>query len=504
VAVPPAHRPPVSAALLAAPLAAAGLALRLVDFGRHDFWNDEAWVALCTRVGSIQQFWLSLAVTPPLWAASLRPLAALPASPEVSLRLLPLLFGMLTLAAAYRVGSAFAGHAAEGIAAVAVLAVDPLSVVYSRELKHYTAEAFFALLAFAALMRCTRTERIADLVALSLALLVGMLFANSQVLVAPAVLGALLASSAARRRRFALAVAVAAVVVAALELAYFWLALATRMQPSLVEYWEGAYVPADSFFGAARFVYDRLSAQMAVAWGPAGAATAVLCLGALTLRGRVRQTAGLALGLLVATVAVVSSRHALPLNEPRVTLFLFTSFATLAAASVGCLARCAWTRRRLRPIVAAAVLVVVVALVRRADRIVPPHDPEELGSLVRAMEGGRQPGDGLLLYERSGYVYAYYRRRAPYLIADPAVTVGFRPRLDDDAALTVIEGATPETTVERALARHARVWLLGSRFRDGDEDRIRDALSARARTLVEERRIRALLILAARRPRPES
>ena len=193
--------------------------------------------------------------------------------------------------------------------------------------------------------------------------------------------------------------------------------------------------------------------------------------------------------------------RAMPMNEPRITLFLLTCLGTLAAASLGLVAYRAWTRPWLRPVVAAATLFAAVAMVRRADWIVPPHSAEDLGSLVRVMEEGRQPGDGVLLYERSGYVYAYYQRRTPHLVADPALTVGFHPRFDD-AALLVIDGRTPEAAVERALAAHARVWLLGSRFHAGDEARIREALRARAATRVEERRARALLILAVRDAAP--
>jgi hypothetical protein len=479
-------------------LAATGLALRLVDFARHDFWNDEAWVALSTRTEGIAQFWLSLAITPPLWAASLRPLALLPAAPEASLRVLPLVFGMLTLAAAYRVGTAFAGHAIGGVVALAVVAADPLSVAYSRELKHYTAETFFCLLAFSMLMRCARSERVGEVVGLALVLLVGMPFANSQLFVAPAALGALLASAAVRRAwPLAAAVGVATVAVGTLELLYFRLAVAPRLHASLTEYWEGAYIPDASLSAAARFVYESLAAQLTFRWGTAAAVVALLCLGAAMLRERGRRSAGLALALLVAELAILSSRRAVPFNEPRVTLFLLTTLGVLAAASVGLVARTAWARPVLRPLVALAMLAGMLAVARRSTALVPPHAAEDLGTLVRAMERERLPDDALLLYERSGYVYAYYRRQPPRLVPDAAVTVGFRPLLDDPT-LVVVDGRTAEAAVERAIAGRTRVWLVGSRFRDDDEQRIRKALAARTVTLFEKRGARALLILAVR------
>ena len=60
---------------VAGSVALAALVYRLQDVGRYGFWNDEAWVALSTRVAGFAQFWLSLSTTPILWAATLRPLA---------------------------------------------------------------------------------------------------------------------------------------------------------------------------------------------------------------------------------------------------------------------------------------------------------------------------------------------------------------------------------------------------------------------------------------------
>jgi hypothetical protein len=484
--------------LLAIAIVAAGLAVRLDEFGRYPFWNDEAWVALSTRVEGLGQFLLSLAITPPLWAASLRPLALLPGPPETTLRLLPLCFGMLTLAAAHRVGAVFAGHAIGGVLALGVVASDPLSIFYSRELKHYTAESFFCLLAFWGLMRCARHERAADLVVLSLILVVGTPFANSQLFCAPAVLGALLLSAVGRRAwRLAAAATAATLAVGAVQLLYFRVALAPRLNSSLVDYWEGAYVPGGSLADAAAFVRTSLGGQVALAWGAGVAVPAFACLGVALLDGRVRRHVAVALALLVAELAVLSRLRAVPLNEPRITLFLVTTMSALAAAGVGVVAQRLWRMRVLRPAVALALLAGAVALARRAERIVPPHQPEGLGTLVRVMEHGRRPGDGVLLYERSGYVYAYYQRKTPELVADATMTVGYRPRLDDPS-LVVVDGRTPEAGVERALARHTRVWLLGSRFRDDDGQRIRDALAARTVTLHEEQGPRALLILAER------
>ena len=59
------------ALVVAAGLGLLGIGLRLSDLGTYGFWNDEAWVALCTRVQGLPQFWLSLSVTPVLWGVTL-------------------------------------------------------------------------------------------------------------------------------------------------------------------------------------------------------------------------------------------------------------------------------------------------------------------------------------------------------------------------------------------------------------------------------------------------
>jgi hypothetical protein len=110
---------------------ARGVALRVWEVGRPGFWTDEAWVAISTRVSGAVHFLVSLSVTPILWAALLRPLACLPLAPEISLRLLPLGFGLATLWLAWWLGGRLAGHPLGGLLGLALVAVDPVSVSLS-------------------------------------------------------------------------------------------------------------------------------------------------------------------------------------------------------------------------------------------------------------------------------------------------------------------------------------------------------------------------------------
>src|SRR5215467_11307646 len=81
---------------LALAIGLVGVVLRLWGFGAYGFWNDEAWVAISTRVTGVGQTLLALSATPLGWGLLLRPLA-LADPPEVSLRSLALVFGMATM-----------------------------------------------------------------------------------------------------------------------------------------------------------------------------------------------------------------------------------------------------------------------------------------------------------------------------------------------------------------------------------------------------------------------
>jgi len=485
-------------AVLAGLLALAGLVLRLQDFGRYGFWNDEAWVALSTRVGW-SQFWLALGPTPVGWAALLQVFALLPGRPEVTLRLLPLVFGTLTLWAAWRTGVALAGVGA-GLLALAAVAFDPTSIVFAKVLKPYTAEAFLALLAFLVAIRFVGSRGARDLVALSLLLGLGVLFANSQLFLAPPLLAALLVHAIWRREwQVALRVAAAGVAVAAWDAAAFALVIAPRMLPSLVEYWAESYVPTGSTREAVAFIGQSLLTLLGPAGRPAtvvAACAAIVALLAVVPRAR---PIGLALVLLVAELAVLSALRRLPLNEPRVMLFLGTILLIVGAAGIGLvLTRLgAWSWGR--PAAAAGFVLLLYdltahpALWRSRD-----HLPvEDVGPLIQLLEETRAPGDHVLVYGRSGYTYAYYQRPRPLLIRAQGTTVGFVPLLPDPQVTAVDPRNAPEA-VDQAFAMSPQVWFVGSRFRGDDQRAIVQRLAARGHVVLTRQRPNALLVAVRR------
>src|SRR5206468_1298012 len=288
----------------------AGLAYRIRELGRYGFWNDEAWVALSTRVQGVAQFRLSLGPTPVLWAATLRLLAPLPLAPEV---------------------------------------------------------------------------------ALGLTLSVGVALANAQLFVGPPLLGALLADAIATEDwPRARAVVAAGVAVGAWDLAYFKILVAPHLTASLAEYWDNAYVTG-SADQAARFVVRTLQAMLGATWSGLGMVLALPSLVALFVRVRATRPVLLAIVLLIAELAWLSSRRLVPFNASRVMLFLLTVLNVHLAMAFGFAASQLWSRRALWPLapLLLALLVRAIALRPNWARLGLVEQAENLGPLVRIVEESR-------------------------------------------------------------------------------------------------------------------
>jgi len=479
---------------LALAIGLVGVVLRLWGFGAYGFWNDEAWVAISTRVTGVGQTLLALSVTPLGWGLLLRPLA-LAGPPEVSLRSLALGFGVATMWLAWRLGNRLAGHPAGGLFALALVALDPVSVVWSQQLKQYSAEAALALLAVLAAMTVARRGRAVDVAGLAVVLTLGMALSNAQLLVAPpllVVLGghALLTRDRAELRR----IAIAAAVVGLWDLAWFVVLIRPWLTPAMHTYWSGQYPPLTSARALGSFLHASGVELLAPALGPYGVWIALAGLIVL-LATRDGRLAALALLLLATQLVVLSIAHQFPLGVQRVNLFLTTLLLVTTGAAAGHIVADLWTRSALRPLAIATVGLFAAAVMSgHASSMTQSPLPEDVGPLMRQVEMERAPGDRVLLYERSAFVWGYYRSKPPVLLPAPALANGFIVALDDPAVI-VVRGNDAEQAAARALAGAPRVWFVGSRLVPGDEAHILRALAVGGRIVRQERRPRALLAL---------
>lgn len=486
-----ARRAWVATALL---LAAAGVWVRTGELGAFSLSNDEAWVALATRVEGFRQFWMAIVMTPVAWATLLKGVSLVHVS-EAALRSVPFAFGCATLCIAYRAGGRFAGHALGGVLALAAVAFDPLGVAYAKVLKQYTAETFFCLLALDRAAVFARTRTRGDLARVAAVLVLGLCFSNAQLFVAPAVLGALVLDALVRReRRGAGELLITAAVVGLWDAGYYALLVAPRLPEVGDPYWRmQVYLPVAP--GAVQIVWERLAWTLRPALGPSTlvVSLAALVAGCFQRRQRVVATA---LVLLVLEIVGLSMLGRVPVSQPRILLFLTSTLAAFAAAAVGGLVARAWTRPALG-------VVATIALAVLARDFVAAHPwrqlsrnlfVEDVGSLVRLAEEQRRSDDVLLLHTKTFFIYGYYQRAVPQLVPARGVSTGYLPRLSDPAVVLVEERTLP-ARLEAASRTHRRAWLLASRLRRQDELRLSRVLARFGRIVHEERRRGAFLLL---------
>ena len=371
-------------------------------------------------------------------------------------------------------------------------------------LKQYSAEALFALLAFEWAACFARSGARRALIVLAAVLAVGIGFANAEVFVGPPLLGALLVVTLARGdRRRAAWVAAVGVGVGLWYLACYRMLIAPRVLPSVQSYFAGKYAPAGNLPAALAAVWEALERYLAMTWGTPLLVRALLLVAAVALLAGAGPVEAIALAGIVAEVTLMASWQRFPIGEPRVLLFLLTLLTVYAAAAVGPAIVWAWRRAALRPVAVAALALATLVLVRQRSWIglASAHQVEDLGPLIRRVEAERRPGEPVLLYYRSGYVYAYYQRRTPVLFPNPSASVGYIPILDDPD-VTIIDAAHAATVTAAAFAKHTRVWFLGSRIRAADWDRISPLLKRPGWQMEELPRENALAIRLWQSPTP--
>ena len=167
---------------------------RLYDLGGRDLWTDEAWVALAAMQPNAREALAAGQSTPPFYLLSVWTAVQLWGHSEMVLRGLSFAFGVGTLLLIYRVARSLL-EVPGALLALAAAAFSPIMVYYSKELKQYSGDAFFAILVvwLAERLRTSQGER--GWLALALAGVVGLGFSHALIFTLPIVGAALWALS---------------------------------------------------------------------------------------------------------------------------------------------------------------------------------------------------------------------------------------------------------------------------------------------------------------------
>jgi hypothetical protein len=454
----------VDAALVAMLLPMAVVARRPGYLFSHAFWIDEGWVADSLRA-PLHQLRLLTSSTPIGWTFLLRLVPHL--GPPERLRVLPLVFGAMSVVAAYLFGRQLGRVTAVAAGLAAALAPTALR---NHSLKQYSADAFVTLLLLWLTARLDAGWSRRRLLALCLACVPLVLVSHATVFVSAAALGGLALRALAERRWRRLGwIAACGLGVAAVEAAVYLAFTAAGDNPAMRRSWADDMIP----FGrglrpAADFVGARAADTLdQVGFGPWPLATAVVAAGLVALWRSHLPAVAAAVCLLAVELLAGAVAQRYPFLDNRTSLF-FTTLLTVCGA-LGVASVIAWSARQpLTVPVGMAAAVAAGALLVPAARAqaLQPMPPTSVREQVAYVLAHHRPGDTIVVGSAASYPFAYYWPERPTFTPTTARTaVLFQVDYPGRPDLVLTRGrqaALIEGAVRQAAARSAsrRVWLV--------------------------------------------
>lgn len=447
------------------------------------YWIDEAWVALSTRF-PVHDLPLTTSSTPIGWSALLRLV------PDVDdLRVVPLGFHLLCVAAAYLFGRALTEERSKGIltGTVSALAVLLLPAQQIRhDLKQYTADAALAVGLLALTAWTERTWSRPRLAVIVATVAVGMLVSHTTALVAPLVFGGLLLSVALRRQwRRLVEVAVAGLVAGGFVAAVYFGISARGNSERMRDYW-AAYFPGLTELPG--YFAKRMPDLLPLIGIPAPILIGLLLLGVLTLFRRGYSGSAAAVLLLPVAATGLGVAGIYPLLDQRTSHFLLVVAAVTAGVGLAGLADLVATLAhrglpRLRPVVVAAAICAVLAggfaTVNhrwfRYDGDEPglyryrtPMATTDTRTATRYIAAHAGPDDIVVVSPGGWYGFAFYSDRDPLELVRNGTTIGFTVQMPTRSNVVLVSGIDEmsiRSSIDRALTQAAtrpgaRVWLI--------------------------------------------
>jgi hypothetical protein len=463
----------------------------LLVFAVHDvgyllkvpFWTDETWVAATTRF-SLSDLPQTTSSTPIGWSVLLRVVTV--GGTEVA-RLLPLAFAGAAVAVAGWLGRGLGWRVREAPAVAGLLAGIGTALVPGllarNDLKQYTADACFALLALAVTARLERDWSRRWLAGLSVTAWGGMLFSDAVAFVGIAAFGAVCVVQLARRAWGRLAQAAVAAAVTAVLMAVVYEAFDARaVLPGLTysPHFRSFYLPAGQglhaslSFVTARFGFERGYFGL----GPLWLAGLLFAAGVVTIFRLGRPATAVALAALWPEMLAISALHKYPFLDQRTSTFLFA--VTVVTAAIGVAGACCLLRPWLRGALAATVAVAAVAAFTagawpdlRSHTIPVAHG--DIRGQTQYVAAHAAPADVILVNLSSNWGFAYYWPAGrPAVRPDAAVLQEYEAYFPGQPRIVVAfdrDAASIYAAVSRALALATeraragpggcvRIWLV--------------------------------------------
>jgi hypothetical protein len=393
---------------------------------QYPLWIDEARLALNLGTRSFGALIQPLAYDqsgPVLFLWLQRLIVSLVGLNELSLRLVPLLAGLLTIILVYRIGTDLGGTAA-GVWAALFLALSPHMTKYAVEDKQYTVEGLITATLTVAFIRWTATQTPERTRILVLICLTAVWWSSPAVFVLAGLSVAVLLSRSTQRVRGTLAkisVGWALSFVLAYLISYRYATSSTYM----ARYWHPAYLTPggsdywyrleqvfDGIFWATLMgrtpFHDRAVGATVFVWAATATFVLVLGLGLCTAarnREGVLHASFLAIPLLVTAGASTVGLYPM---APRTMVFAAPLIYVTAALGVAQLGRLANVGLRVAALIATGGLLTTVPATLTFRELIRTVPLEDTRSIARIVPKHRRPGEVVYVSAGALPTYAFY------------------------------------------------------------------------------------------------
>jgi len=407
--------PRTALALVPVLLFLVAVAFRLSDLAGRNFWTDEAWVALAALAPTPAAALAAGQSTPPLFLLTLWALAHIFGGSEAVLRALPFLFGVGTVALFWPLARSLAPRPA-ALTALAAVACSPFLVYFSKELKQYSGDAFFAvlILVLAERLRSRHGQDSWAWLAMAGAGLLGLGFSHAQIFTLPVAAAVLWFALPSCRTRTALVGGIWTLAFAC----YYLLFFRHEVSGDLVAYWTQDFpdfsgpLPFLAWLGQA---FWRYLGYFLGDWGPYwGLPLLAAGLVALGHQGSGRALAYWGGPLILALLAAAAHRYPFMAHYGGNRLMLFSAplLYLLTATGLAAVFATLWRRRLgwLALGLTALLMVALHPLENLQENLRTSINREEIRPLVAALTQQRRPGDLVYVYYHAISPFKYYYR----------------------------------------------------------------------------------------------
>lgn len=424
-----------------------GVFFRLTGLGERNLWTDEAWVALAVRQADPRAVLALGQSTPPWYLLTVWLSSRGLGYSEITLRLTSTLFGLGTLLLFWPLARRLLPLGG-AVAAFALVSISPRLVYYAKELKQYSADAFWVVALLAAGERLLAQWSPGGWLLFILLAALGLGFSHPLIFLLPPLALVLWSRLPEQRGKTALGFAFLGLVFLGYYLAFF----RGQVDPELLIYWRPDFPDLSGFAAFWSWLGAAWLRYLGYFFGHHGWPVGLGLLGLGLLHAAVKGPRRLWWyfwgPLLVALAAATLERYPFMGRAGGVRLMLYSApvLLTLTGAGIWVLLHWTWSRRPLFAMVCLAGLIwwLQPGVLWQENRH-PRTNLEQIKPLVAYVQANRPATEPL---------YVYYFSVAPFQVYYQG------PKTN------IILGRSCHETCPSLLLNHefSRVWLLASHF----------------------------------------